>query len=79
MAKVRKKKSARKYDLNGKDDYRAIPVAPGKREACAPIMASVKNQIDDQLAKEHAKQEGLRELIEMNEEINRQLRGGPRV
>jgi hypothetical protein len=74
MAKVRKKKGAKKYDLNGKEDYRAIPVAPGKREACAPIMASVKNQIEEQLAKEHAKQEGLRELIAMNEYINQQLR-----
>jgi hypothetical protein len=72
--KVRKKKSSKKYDLNGKDDYSKIPVAAGKREACAPILAGVKNQIDEQLSKEHAKQEGLRELIAMNEAIDQQLR-----
>ena len=73
MAKIRKKKGAKRYDVNGKEDYRAIPVAPGKREACAPILAGVASQIDSQLAKEYAKQEGLRELIAMNAAINEQL------
>lgn len=78
MAKIRKKKTAKRYDVNGKEDYRAIPVAPGKREACRPILESVQIQIDAQLAKEYAKQEGLRELYERNQEIDRQLRA-PRL
>jgi len=76
MAKVRKKKTAKRYDVNGKEDYRAIPVAPGKYKACAPIMVTVQMQIDGQLAKERAKQAGLQELVDRNIEINRQLRGG---
>ncbi len=71
----RKSKGSKKYDVNGKDDYRAIPVAPGKRAACAPILNGVSAQIDAQLAAEHKKQEGLQELYDMNAEINRQLRG----
>jgi hypothetical protein len=74
MAKVRKKKTAKRYDVNGKEDYRAIPVAPGKYKACAPIMMTVQAQIEGQLAKERAKQAGLQELVDRNADIDRQLR-----
>ncbi len=63
MPKPRKKKESKQYPI-GKEEMRALPVTPTRREACTVIYLAVKARIENQLTGEREKSLAKAELAQ---------------